>query len=82
MFLVNISGEEYVFNNEGKEDIKTTFTEVEVETALKFCKENNLSSAAHCRGSESVRIGLKYGVKAMYHCEYAGMWAVTNLNFK
>jgi len=65
---VNISGEEYTKDGN---DILTTFSPAEVAAAVAVCRIYGKKSAAHCRGSESVKIGLEQGIDVIYHCEYA-----------
>jgi len=65
---VNIAGEEYCGDGN---DVKTTFTEEEVAAAVTECRSAGIKVAAHCRGSDSVRIAAKYGIDVIYHCEYA-----------
>lgn len=67
---LNISGEDYTYKD-GKEDIPTTFTEEEVAAAVRVCKKAGIKTAAHCRGSDSVRIAIDHDIDAIYHCEYA-----------
>jgi len=38
---------------------------------MEVAKKAGVMTAAHCRGSESVKIALDCGVDVLYHCEYA-----------
>jgi len=73
---LNISGEEY---SQDGNDVKSTFTREEVAAAVEVCRAGGVKIAAHCRGSDSVRIALEYDIDVIFHCEYADDASISEL---
>lgn len=48
-----------------------TYTTDELALASRLAKENGKSLAGHCYSSESIKLAIRYGFDAIYHCNFA-----------
>eukprot|EP00756_Hemistasia_phaeocysticola_P044134 Hpha_TRINITY_DN17732_c0_g1::TRINITY_DN17732_c0_g1_i1::g.46322::m.46322 len=70
---INIGGDLVPCNmlTEARDDILSAYGEAEVQAACEVTHSRERRVAAHCRGSNDVRLALKYGVDVIYHCDFA-----------
>ena len=65
---INISGDNFVRKGFGKQ---CSYSEAEVAAASEEAHNRDCWLSCHARSDASVRLGLKYGFRAIYHCDYA-----------
>jgi imidazolonepropionase-like amidohydrolase len=73
---INIGGEELT---PALDDVRTTLSEEEIDAACKTSHGLGRMVAAHCRGSNDVKLALKYGVDCIYHCDFADAVTIAEL---
>eukprot|EP01065_Artemidia_motanka_P005723 TRINITY_DN12775_c0_g1_i2.p1 TRINITY_DN12775_c0_g1~~TRINITY_DN12775_c0_g1_i2.p1 ORF type:complete len:459 (+),score=137.73 TRINITY_DN12775_c0_g1_i2:61-1437(+) len=56
---------------ENLDDFQTAYTDAEVKAACEEAHRRGVRVAAHCRGSNDVRLALRHGVDVIYHCDFA-----------
>lgn len=47
------------------------YTEGEIDVAARLAKENGINLVGHAYSSESIRLALRYGFRAIFHCNFA-----------
>jgi imidazolonepropionase-like amidohydrolase len=47
------------------------YTDGEIDVAARLAKENGINLVAHAYSSESIRLAIRYGFRAIFHCNFA-----------
>ncbi|HLI21064.1 MAG TPA: amidohydrolase family protein [Stellaceae bacterium] len=47
------------------------YTEGEIDSAARLAKENGINLVGHAYSSESIRLAIRYGFRAIFHCNFA-----------
>lgn len=47
------------------------YSEGEIDVAARLAKENGINLVGHAYSSESIRLALRYGFRAIFHCNFA-----------
>ncbi len=64
---INISGDNFVRQGFGQ---RLSYTEQEVAAAAEVAHERGVWLSCHARADAAVRLGLKYGFRMIYHCDF------------
>ena len=76
---LTISGDE--FSGVARAEMVTTF-EDEVREACHVAQSRGKEVVAHARAAEAIKLGLKYGVRVFYHCDFADTEALDMMEAK